>query len=315
MKAAPGPSCWLAPAKLNLRLEVLGRRSDGYHELATTFLALDWCDRVTLRRAARPGVSMSLGGPAASDDIPRDHTNLAWRAAEAFFEARPAGGGVAIELIKELPSKAGLGGGSADAAAVLLGLCALHGEPEQAALAPLAWLGSDTVFFAAARASGYAHGRGRGERVEPLPLPPAAGRRWFALAMPGEGASTSAVYARLGLEAGAFPERASAPRDWLALELSELRGLLFNGLEQAAIECSPGVAGMRSLLDGIGLSHWRLTGSGAAFFGVYDDPEEARLDLLAVGQTARALGQPLSAARVCRPFGSGPREARAEEQP
>lgn len=315
MNPPAGPGLWLAPAKLNLRLEVLGRRADGYHELATTFLALDWCDRVRLVPRSRPGVGLVLSGPAASADIPADPTNLAWRAAEAYFEGGLGSGGVDIALEKHLPSKAGLGGGSADAAAVLLALCALHGEPEQAALAPLAGLGSDTVFFAAARASGYAHGRGRGERVEPLPLPPSASRRWFALAMPAEGASTQAVYGRLGLEAGSFLERAAPAQDWLALPLPELRAQLFNGLEQAAVECAASVARMRSLLDGIGLQHWRLTGSGAAFFGVYEEPLEAELDLQSVVRTARALGQPLSAARVCRPFGSGPRPAGPGEVP
>lgn len=310
----PGsPQRLAAPAKVNLRLEVLGRRSDGLHELFTTFLALDWCDHLSVELSADPAIHLELSGPALEPDVPGDARNLVWRAALTFFENTGLSLGARLGLTKHLPSQAGLGGGSSDAAATYLALCAATGQGLEGVSTALASLGSDTVFFAAARDSGYAHGRGRGELIECLPLPPCASQRWFAVITPRTQAPTAAVYARLGLEVGRLLESSPAAQDWLALPLVDLRAQLFNGLERAAIEALPGVSNCRDLLDGIGLSHWRLAGSGSSFFGVYDDPSEAQADLDAVVKTAVALGEPLKAARLCRPFGSGPRALDGED--
>ena len=106
----------LAPAKLNLYLEVVGKRHDGYHELATLFQTVDWGDDVEVERTAIPGVSCTVEG---ADDLPVDERNLAVRAASAWLFATGADGGVRITLRKRIPLGGGLGGGSSDAAAVL----------------------------------------------------------------------------------------------------------------------------------------------------------------------------------------------------
>jgi len=120
-----------APAKINLHLEVLGRRADGFHELETVFQTLDLHDRVSVR--LEPGddaVDLACSDPT----LPADHGNLAWRAGAAVLAARPGLGRISITLEKHLPAGAGLGGGSSDAAAVLRALAAL--DPR---VAPWPW--------------------------------------------------------------------------------------------------------------------------------------------------------------------------------
>ena len=104
-----------AHAKLNLFLEILGRRADGFHDIETVFQTIDLHDDVAVELTARPGISLTCDDAA----LPCDATNLAWRAAAAYQAANPAIGGLAITLAKRIPAGAGLGGGSADAAAVL----------------------------------------------------------------------------------------------------------------------------------------------------------------------------------------------------
>ncbi|MHC4224837.1 MAG: 4-(cytidine 5'-diphospho)-2-C-methyl-D-erythritol kinase, partial [Planctomycetota bacterium] len=173
-----------APAKLNLCLEVLGRRPDGYHEIDSVFAAIDLCDTVRLERS--DAIRLTVHGEAA----PEDDTNLAWRAAEAL------GVGASISLEKRIPAGAGLGGGSSDAAAVLLGLDRLYGlgTGRERLLEIALGLGADVPFFLT---GGTARCRGVGERVEPLP--PAPGRRYL-LVIPALVTSTQDVYS--GLEPG-----------------------------------------------------------------------------------------------------------------
>jgi 4-diphosphocytidyl-2-C-methyl-D-erythritol kinase len=150
-----------APGKVNLVLRVLGRRSDGYHEIATLFQAIDLCDNV--RVSVDPdasGVDLALEGP----DLGPLEENLAYRAAERFCDRYGVEAGVRIELLKRIPAGGGLGGGSSDAAAVLRLLSALtgHGEGLQALAADL---GSDVPFFVAGSATGRAsHGAPRAAR-------------------------------------------------------------------------------------------------------------------------------------------------------
>ncbi|MHC4339573.1 MAG: 4-(cytidine 5'-diphospho)-2-C-methyl-D-erythritol kinase, partial [Planctomycetota bacterium] len=166
-----------APAKLNLCLEVLGRRPDGYHEIDSVFAAIDLCDTVRLERS--DAIRLTVHGEAA----PEDDTNLAWRAAEAL------GVGASISLEKRIPAGAGLGGGSSDAAAVLLGLDRLYGlgTGRERLLEIALGLGADVPFFLT---GGTARCRGVGERVEPLP--PAPGRRYL-LVIPALVTSTQDV--------------------------------------------------------------------------------------------------------------------------
>lgn len=286
----------LAPCKINPTLVVIERRADGFHELDLSFLALDHCDelRVVPSGASPSSRSIVVDGPAASDDVPRDATNLAWRAAAAVLSWSRAGEAPSgspnasawrIELHKRIPSRAGLGGGSSDAAAAACAaLIATGREPSDPRLtALLAELGSDCTFFHAARDSGHARGLGRGERVVPAPAPrlPLVA----AVITPSVGAATAAVYASLaGCDLGPpAARRERGARAWqawnAARDLAEARAALCNDLEAAALRAVPELARWRELLDRRGAGHARLAGSGSSFFGLFGDANAARAAL------------------------------------
>lgn len=285
-----------APAKVNLWLDVLGRRDDGYHELDTGLAALEWGDEVRLRRIPGSEVTFALVGAAATPDVPRDERNLALRALlAARAELEPAAG-LELVLDKRVPSQGGLGAGSADAAAALLACeAALERElPPARATEILGRLGSDCVFFRAAARTGFGRCTGRGERVEVLS---AGDADWHAVVLvPPMGASTADVY-------GAWSRPLSAPASTStvrhrALQLPEaaLRGMLTNGLERAALSAVVGLASWREWLDGRGCAHFRLSGSGSSFFGLFRSAEDAhhcRSDLATAaappGPSPRAL--------------------------
>ena len=241
-----------APAKLNLCLEVLGRRPDGYHEIDSVFAAIDLCDTVRLERGGE--IRLTVRGEAA----PEDETNLAWRAAEAL------GVGASITLDKRIPAGAGLGGGSSDAAAVLMGLDRLYGLGiGRERLSEIALeLGADVPFFLT---GGTARCRGVGERIEPLP--PAPGRRYL-LAIPALATVTRDVYG--GLEPGLTgnPETATVfVRDYYRRE-GPGRFTCFNRLQAVAERLDPRLREVRrSAEDRYGCS-LTLTGSGSAYFGL-----------------------------------------------
>lgn len=154
---------WRSFAKINLHLEVLGRRADGFHELRTVFQSVSLHDRVAVE-LIRGGIELEATGEA----VPGADDNLCWRAAAAFLERWGDGRGARIELDKRIPVGGGLGGGSSDAATVLMALAQLTGRPADPAdlVEVAADLGSDVPFFLV---GGTALGTGRGERVEPLP--------------------------------------------------------------------------------------------------------------------------------------------------
>ena len=314
----------LAPAKVNPWLAILGRRDDGYHEVDTALLALDWCDRVTARRIDGGGVELELRGPAVSPDVPADERNLAWRAAERVLaEARRAKEvapdvGLGLVLEKHLPSRAGLGGGSSDAiAAALAALAVLGIEWSGARLSALAAeLGSDTVFFADA-ASGFARCTGRGERVAPLAVPAGPVGLSIAVLTPIVEAPTGAVYAALGARAGlsgsGLPGVRNPPSfgsSFLDLPLNSLRAQLFNDLEPAALAAVPELSEWRRVLDRVGADHFRLSGSGSSFFGLFDEASVASQCLAEIASLASEQGLGLRATRVAAPSGHGARLVR-----
>lgn len=292
---------WRAPAKINPFLAVLGKRADGYHELATTMLALDWCDELEVRVVGGAAPStLELLGPAASADIPSDARNLALRAAARAKAER----GVQLKLYKHVPSQGGLGGGSADAAAALLAIDALRGAFADARerAAALGELGSDCAFFGVA-SSGYALCRGRGELVAPLAAPTRPW--WIAVLVPAVGSPTAGVYAALATSLRAPNEPPSVPSGLFDLDEASARALLHNDLERAALHAVPALARVREALDGAGAAHWRLSGSGSAFFGLYADAARADQELTELSRAVVAHAGPLRAARVCRPLGRG----------
>ena len=152
-----------SPAKVNLFLEVVGRRPDGYHNLETIFQEIDLCDELRLEEAEKGRIKLTTN----SKDVPTDRTNLIYRAAEAFFKKTGVDQGVRIHLEKKIPVAAGLGGGSGNAAATLKGLQRLFNIslPDQTFLEISRTLGADVGFFLKGKT---ALGRGIGDELEPV---------------------------------------------------------------------------------------------------------------------------------------------------
>jgi len=252
----------VARAKLNLFLELLGRRPDGYHEIDSVFAEIDLFD--TLRFAPAGELTLTVEGL----DAPAGPENLAYRAAAAL-DAK-----VSIRLVKRIPLGAGLGGGSSDAAAVLRALGA--GVPPERLHAIARSLGSDVPFFLR---GGTARCRGVGDLVEPLPAP--KGRR-FLLLLPGIHISTAAVYAAAGpLLTG--PRRKATV---FARRYSD-KGVapFFNRLQAAAEGLEPRLREVREKGERVFETIFTMTGSGAAYF----TPLEARFKALPTAFEAAGL--------------------------
>jgi 4-diphosphocytidyl-2-C-methyl-D-erythritol kinase len=280
---SPGRGALAAPAKVNLRLRVLEKRG-AYHELETLFLAVGLADEVEVEPGGE-GVHLEVEGGGALGP-PGD--NLVVRAARAHQRESGGVGGLRLRLVKRVPSAAGLGGGSADAAATLRLLDALLPRPlgVERLRAIALELGSDVPFFLCG--SPYALARGRGELLEPLPpLPP----RPLLIAHPGVELPTGAAFAELAaLRQGAAPPRPAA------LFRSELEGwegaaaLAVNDFEEVAVRRVPRIASALEELSAAGAVIARLSGSGAAVFGVFGEGEAGRADRTTAAAALRARG-------------------------
>ena len=255
-----------AAAKVNLALEVLGRRDDGYHEIATVMQAVDLSDRLVLE----DGDVLELRTTAS--DVPTDGTNLALKAALTLREMSGARRGARITLDKRIPVAAGLGGGSTDAAAVLVGLNRLWGlRWPVARLAEVALrLGMDVPFFLH---GGAALATGRGERLEPLVGSALA----LVLVNPRVAASTAEVYG--GVVAGMYSDGARARRMAAALrsrQPSRVAASLGNTLERVASPRYREVEQMEAALLAAGALGAAMSGSGLTVFGVARSYDHAR---------------------------------------
>jgi 4-diphosphocytidyl-2-C-methyl-D-erythritol kinase len=255
----------LAPAKLNLFLEILGRRPDGYHEIETLMVAVDLHDRLTFADDPSGAVTLRCDDPA----LPTGGDNLVVKAAERLKAATGCPRGATIGLSKAIPAQAGLAGGSSDAAAALVALdrlWGLHTGPER--LADVAGeVGSDVAFFLHAPAAVC---RGRGERVEPVPFSAAL---HFVLVCPPVGLSTADVYRNLNP-----PDRPRPVGPALAALTSAkdagtapLGRSLFNRLQPTAEALCPALGRVREALAALSPSHLDghlMSGSGSAYFGL-----------------------------------------------
>ena len=271
-----------ACAKINWTLEVIGRRDDGYHELRTILQTVALWDDVELRE--NDPSALSISAPAAWDLGPATE-NLAARARAAYAPPQP----VALGLVKRVPPAAGLGGGSADAAAVLRGLDSLAPTARGAdALAPLAaGLGSDVPFFLR---GGCQVASGRGETLEPLPdLPPT----WLVLVTPplAVGRKTARLFGLLTPADFATGERTRALADRLCGRGGIAPTQLYNSFDRVAGRAFPGLLPFREALTRRCGETW-LCGAGPALFALATDEDAARLaadDLCAAGLPAQAV--------------------------
>jgi 4-diphosphocytidyl-2-C-methyl-D-erythritol kinase len=262
----------LAPAKINLYLDILRRRDDGFHELATLFANVALSDRLVLERLPEgsPEAGVSVDGPFA-EGVPTDGRNLAWRAVERVCGVAGVAARFRLHLTKNIPHGAGLGGGSSDAAAALrlanLGL----GTPLDGGMLHrlAAELGSDCAYFLE---PGPAIGRGRGEQLERLPC----GREPLPclLVLPGFAVSTREAYQRLDpAKFGAVSDEA-AWRRWMA-DPGAPTPAPHNHFEAALDQSHPELGAIRSALRKRGAFAALLSGSGSASWGLFDS-ESAR---------------------------------------
>ncbi|HEY3330933.1 MAG TPA: 4-(cytidine 5'-diphospho)-2-C-methyl-D-erythritol kinase [Capsulimonadaceae bacterium] len=252
--AAPASVTVRAHAKINLTLDVLGQRPDGYHEIESIMQTISLADDITVTRTARPGVSITVDGPYAAG-APTDHTNLAVKAANALLAAADATDiGLTIALSKSIPSQAGLGGGSSDAAAVLNAVNRLLRSPlDRDALVPLAAkLGADVPFFLT---GGAARVTGIGDRIEAIG---AGFTGSLVLVKPPVGVSTAAAYSALDELPGR--QSANATRSWPS-------GGFANDFEAVIYTLAPEIAAARDALLAAGATTTLLCGSGATVAG------------------------------------------------
>lgn len=255
-----------SPCKVNLLLNILGRRADGFHELETVMHPVALFD--TLRLTACPhGIQLACSTTA----VPTDSRNLVHRAAAAFREASGIRDGVRIHLEKKIPLAAGLGGGSGNAAATLVGLNELFGEPLTAVqLGEIAAsLGSDVPFFLQ---SNPALATGRGERIESLAAFPALQGKAFLLIHPGFGVSTAWAYQHLARFPGALNgTRGRAERLVSLLRSNDLEAAgteFYNSLEAPVLEKYPLLALFQEVLRANGADAALMSGSGSTTFGI-----------------------------------------------
>lgn len=292
-----------APAKLNLRLRVLGRRADGFHAIETLLVRLRLGDAVELETGGE-GIDLHVDAPAGVGEVPEDETNLCWRAARLVYDEVGRPPAVTIRLTKRIPVAAGLGGGSSDAAAVLVGLNRLLGAPlDRPALAALAGrLGSDVPFFTAETPCALAWGRG--ERVLPLSPPPA---RPVLIVAPDFGISAAEAYGWWAEDARATestPEILPPPGGLASW--TTIAGLATNDLAPPVERRRPELAAARRALETAGAAIALLCGSGSCVAGVF--PGEAELE---AGRAALATGDVIDPGwRTISTWTQGPVEAR-----
>ena len=253
-----------APAKVNYRLDVIARRPDGYHELRMIMQQVNLCDQVTIRLCDIPGIKVSCGRKG----VPDGEGNIAWKAAKALLDLSDYSRGVTIDIQKNIPVAAGLGGGSSDCAAVLLGLNELLGLgfSRERLMEIGVTLGADVPFFVFRQT---ALAEGIGERLTPLlNVPPA----WVVLVNPNLPVSTAWVYKNLQLTQR--KRLATIPDSFV--DVAALCSVLSNDLESVTVPAFPVISAIKDELIACGALCSLMSGSGPTVFGLFSDEPTAR---------------------------------------
>jgi len=262
-----------SPCKVNLLLNILGRRGDGFHELETIMQPVNLCDELAFERC-ETGIRLSC----SEKTLPTDSRNLVFRAAEKFFAAAKISNGVKIHLRKKIPLAAGLGGGSGNAAATLLALNELFDAPlaSENLQEIAAALGSDVPFFLQGKP---ALALGRGEKIRPLDEFPALDGKAFLLIHPGFGISTPWAYQNLAR----FPEALNGRPGRAGELIAKLRandwpgaaGGFFNSLEAPAFEKFPVLKLYQEFFAANGALATLMSGSGSTTFAIAENTTAA----------------------------------------
>ena len=265
-----------AYAKINLYLNVVSRREDGFHDIDTVMHTVSLCDEVTLTVTghSRRGVRLILEG---NKRLPFDSKNIAYAAAMLFLDKMGIDNEITLKLVKRIPMSAGLAGGSADAAAVLRGMNRLYGKPmtEKMLLRLAESLGSDVPFCLI---GGTALCQGRGERMTRLPDV----KLHTVIAASDEYVSTPAAYAALddrysGFDGSVVPEGASDVLQMVADINSHSLDVLgmYNIFESVVLEDRPVAAKIKESLMRLGAIHAQMSGSGPSVFGIFETEAQA----------------------------------------
>lgn len=271
-----------SPSKINLYLEVLGRRDDGYHEIRSIAVLTELCDTIVLTKRAS-GITVA----AANPEVPTGPENLCHRAADLILRHCGIRAGVSVRIEKQIPIAGGMGGGSSNAAATLWGLNLLYdlGLPREALTRLGADLGSDVPLFFS---RGAAFVSGRGEQVEELP---ALRPRWLVIATPGMQISTASVYQRLRLPLTS-EETGSRMRALFQSGQEEAAlSCCFNRLEDVVLAAFPAIVALKQRLSSGGARPVLVSGSGPTVFGLTDGRQMAHrlaADLATAGIKAHA---------------------------
>jgi len=273
-------------AKINLRLEILGKRPDGFHELRTVFQTISLKDELRFKTARKQGIELRVRGNESLSDEPVEK-NLVYRAVDLLRREFRLADGVAIELRKSIPAGRGLGGGSSDAAAALIGYLRLTKKqlPRERLFAIAASLGADVSFFLE---GGRALGIGKGDEIYPLPD---ISERHILVVSP-KSIHVPTLDAYRWLNAPQLTKSAGNPKlyGFCALAWSLQGGPLLNDFEEAVFQQHPRLAEIKRDLLQNGASEALLAGSGSAVFGVFPSPAKAR---------RAAVGFPLDQTFVC----------------
>ena len=280
MKHSPLPSVIKSFAKLNLYLQVLNKRKDNFHNLSTLFVRIGLSDTIILKKRQDSLIRIKCD----SRQVPKDKTNLCFRAAELLKQELKLGYGLEIEIKKRIPVGAGLGGGSSNAASVLLGLNKYWQlNLSKVKLISLASkLGCDVPFFI--HDTRFALGSQRGDKIKPLTFLEKI-KPWFILVYPSVKVSTPLIYQKFdlylsGKQAGRYSNRSiselTRQQCNVKILLSELLkngscidpGCLFNDLEVITSSLYPAVNRVKDALFALGLDKVMMSGSGPAVFGI-----------------------------------------------
>ena len=259
----------LSPAKLNLVLDVLKKRIDGFHELRTVFERISLADRITLTRNAGGKIRVRCAHP----QVPRDSRNLAFKAAAALMEDFPVKYGVDINIIKNIPVAAGLAGGSSNAAAVLMGLNRLWslGLDTKQLVSYAKSLGSDVAFFL--YDTSFALGTGRGEIIWPLK---SQIKLWHVLVTPRVKMYTAEVFARLKLKLTNKKDNVNILLPFLRTgNIKRLAGALSNDLEPVILSLRPDFFNLKRKLLDAGAIGVCFSGSGPSVWALVQSQKHA----------------------------------------
>ncbi len=252
-----------APAKVNYLLDVIRRRPDGYHELRMIMQRVNLCDDITLTLTESPGITVTCG----KKGVPDGPGNIAWKAARVMLDLSGCGRGASIDITKNIPVAAGLGGGSSDAASVLTGMNQLLelNLSDQRLMEIGVTLGADVPFFIFART---ALAEGIGEELRAMPEMPKA---WILLVNPGVHVSTAWVYQNLRLT----NEKVLAKVPEFFRTVEDVAALFSNDLESVTISAFPVIDEIKGRMLQLGAVGSMMSGSGPTVFGVFRTRAEA----------------------------------------